>query len=203
MSDERDELRADLERERFARRTIDRALLEAIAARDDLQARIDAYEGHLEEWEEVDRLLDASSLGTPEAKAIRERTPPLLAGVLVRAAQAISRAEEAEAERDRLMEELRWTENTLDNVRMGMAETSAERDRLREMWEEQRAIVKRLHESTLGQLTAERDRLQAVVDAAREMRRLIRGDHVIDEHDCAMAVDAVVDAVDRLDGDDT
>ena len=35
--------------------------------RDDLQARIDAYEGRLEEWEEIDRLIAASSLGGEEA----------------------------------------------------------------------------------------------------------------------------------------
>jgi hypothetical protein len=37
------------------------------------------------------------------------------------------------------------------------------------MWEEQRAIVKRCHESTLGQLRDERDRLRAVVDAVLAM----------------------------------
>lgn len=54
------------------------------------------------------------------------------------------------------------------HLRDALKDVTANRDRLRAMWEEQRAIVKRLHESTLGQLTDERDRLRAVVDAQRD-----------------------------------
>jgi hypothetical protein len=72
------------------------------AQRDALQARIDAYEGRLEEWEEIDRLIAASSLGTPEAEAIRNRTPPGVGMAITKAAQYMARAEEAEFERDRM-----------------------------------------------------------------------------------------------------
>ena len=164
--------------------------------RDDLQARIDAYEGRLEEWEEIDRLIAASSLGGEEAQRVRDSVPPQVGKLITRAMQATMRAEAAEAERDRLravvedvraglptrrFAELEAERDRLRAIVEGEAlqllseedqwrELIAERDRLREMWEEQRAIVKRLHESTLGQLTAERDRLQAVVDAQKAER---------------------------------
>ena len=80
----------------------DEQLRRAIEDRDELQRRIDAYEGRLEEWEEIDRLIAASSLGTPESVAMREQVPPQLSKVLVRAIQAKERADVAEAERDRL-----------------------------------------------------------------------------------------------------
>jgi len=131
------------------------------AERDELQRRIDAYEGHLERWEEIDRLIAASSLGGEEAQRVRDSVPPQVGKALARAVQEAERADRAEDERDRLMEELRWTENTLDNVRMGMAETSAERDQLRAD-----QMVNAEMEVTIRQLEAERDRLRAVVDAA-------------------------------------
>lgn len=77
-------------------------LTETTAERDQLQARIDAYEGRLEAWEEMDRLISQSSLGTPEAVALRERTPPEVARAIVRASEYLGRAEEAEAERDQV-----------------------------------------------------------------------------------------------------
>jgi chromosome segregation ATPase len=99
-------------------------LTETTAERDQLQARIDAYEGRLEAWEEMDRLISQSSLGTPEAVALRERTPPEVARAIVRASEYLGRAEEAEAERDRLRDDYQ-----------GVAELLVERDRLRKVVE--------------------------------------------------------------------
>jgi len=88
-------------------------LTETTAERDQLQARIDAYEGHLEAWEEMAELIAQSSLGTPEAEAIRERTPPGVGRAIVRATEYLARAEEAEAERDRLRKVIEHAIDTL------------------------------------------------------------------------------------------
>lgn len=70
--------------------------------RNELQARIDAYEGAIEEWEEMDDLIKASSLGTPEAEAVRARTPRGVGKAIVLGANYLVRAERAEAECRRL-----------------------------------------------------------------------------------------------------
>lgn len=56
----------------------------------------------------INELIERSSLGTPEAKAIRARTPPAVAHAIVLASGYLRRAEEAEAERDLLRARLRW-----------------------------------------------------------------------------------------------
>ncbi len=91
-------------------------------------------------------------------------------------------------------------------IDQALLDAIAERDRLRGMWEEQRAIVKRCHESTLGQLTAERDRLRAVVDAVRHFIAL----QVTDDHppeDDTAAWEQMIASLEQLDvsptGEDT
>ncbi len=75
---------------------------------DELQARLDAYEGNVEKWEEIRRLIAASSLGTAEAQAIQARTPAGLGRAMTLGAQYLTRAEQAEAECDRLHATLRY-----------------------------------------------------------------------------------------------
>jgi hypothetical protein len=70
--------------------------------RDRLRSRIDAYEGHLQEWEATDAKIRASSLGTEAAQSLRQRTPPEVAKAVVLGSQYLARAEAAEAQRDRL-----------------------------------------------------------------------------------------------------
>jgi chaperonin cofactor prefoldin len=111
-------------------------LAEAVNERDALQARIDAYEGHLEEWEEIDRLIAASSLGTPEAVAMREQVPPQLSKVLVRAIQAQQRADAAEAERDRLRAVVDDPAGPVAKTMEYLGRVEAERDRLRAVVDE-------------------------------------------------------------------
>jgi chromosome segregation ATPase len=117
-------LAAELEKLRDDVTALRMLLTEATAERDQLRARIDAYEGRLEAWEEMDRLISQSSLGTPEAVALRERTPPEIGRAIVRASEYLGRAEEAEAERDRLRDDYQ-----------GVAELLVERDRLRKVVE--------------------------------------------------------------------
>jgi hypothetical protein len=50
---------------------------------------------------EIAGLMSKSSLATPGAKALRERTPPDVVHAIVRASEEMARAEHAEAERDR------------------------------------------------------------------------------------------------------
>lgn len=52
-----------------------------------------------------DELIERSSLGTPEAKAMRSQTPPEVAHAIVRASEYLARAERAEAEVARLQAE--------------------------------------------------------------------------------------------------
>lgn len=80
-----------------------------------------------------------------------------------------------------------------------VAEVVAERDRLRAVVDDVDLQAARDAVTHLEATIAERDRLRAVVDAARRMHGLIRGDHVIGDDECAMAIDAIVDAVDQLD----
>lgn len=68
----------------------------------DLQARINAYEGRLQQWEEMDALIKRSSLGTLEAEAVAAQTPPSVAMAIALGVQYLGRAEEAEAEVARL-----------------------------------------------------------------------------------------------------
>ena len=119
-------------------RLLESELQRTVGERDALQARIDAYEGHLEEWEKIDRLIAESSLGSPEAVAMRAQVHPQLSKVLVRAIQAQERADALEAERDRLQDDLAferqnakalqgYTDQALENA----INAEAERDRLR------------------------------------------------------------------------
>jgi hypothetical protein len=75
------------------------ALKDMRAERDRSRERIAAYEGSLEAWEEMDRVIHQSSLA---AQALIERTPRGVGRAIVLGAQLLGRAEEAEAERDRL-----------------------------------------------------------------------------------------------------
>jgi hypothetical protein len=84
----------------------DDEFLQVVAERDALQARLDAYEGEVEAWEELDRLIADSSLGTPEAVALREQLPPEVSHAIARATEYLVRAEKAETQRDRLAEVL-------------------------------------------------------------------------------------------------
>lgn len=151
--------------------------------RDALQARIDAYEGHLERWEEMDRLIAASSLGGEEAQRIRDRVPPEVGKAIVRAVQEAERADRAEDERDRLRasspEVMARDVDVVDlmnaeygcpdcGVHHACGEIVAERDRLRAIVEGERELRVRLAGARCARDEAidERDRLRAVVDAA-------------------------------------
>lgn len=74
---------------------VEPVLADVIAQRDALQARIDAYEGKLEEAEEIDALIAASSLGTPEAQAAIARVPSMVGRAVARAADYRDRADDA------------------------------------------------------------------------------------------------------------
>lgn len=66
---------------------------EAVAERNELRARLDSYEGAVEERERINQLIADSSLGTPEARAIQARTPRPLGRAIVRAVEEMERAE--------------------------------------------------------------------------------------------------------------
>jgi pimeloyl-ACP methyl ester carboxylesterase len=117
--------------------------LSAEAERDRLRERIDAYEGEMQAWEEMDRAIRESSLGTPAAQSLAERTPWEVGRAIVLGARHLDRAEKAEAERDQLRDQ-------------ALPEAAA--------------IMNRLS-TALGAAEAERDRLRAVVDAARRLLR--------------------------------
>jgi len=51
---------------------------------------------------DMERLIEASSFGTPGAKAARESIPPEVGSAVALAAEYLSRAKEAERERDEL-----------------------------------------------------------------------------------------------------
>jgi uncharacterized protein YcaQ len=72
--------------------------------------------------DDIKKLIEQSSLGTPEARAIRARTSPELARALVAASRCHDRAEAAEAELEALRGAARrlviaakeWTRSTQD-----------------------------------------------------------------------------------------
>jgi hypothetical protein len=126
---------------------------EARAERDQLQARIGAYEGNLQRWEEGRELIRQSSLGTPEAEAVRGRTGPALGMAMALAAEYLARAEAAEAERDRLRFDAKFANDAAEAAAKAVGDMAA---KLSSVLEERE------------QMRAERDRLRAVVDALVE-----------------------------------
>lgn len=71
--------------------------------RNALQARIDAYEGKVEQWEEMDRLIRESSLGSPEAQEYIRQAPTGVGMAIVRASELLGDNEEL----DELVERMR------------------------------------------------------------------------------------------------
>lgn len=130
---------------------VTRALDDLIAERDALQARIDAYEGRLEEWEEIDRLIAASSLGGEEAQRVRDSVPPQVGKLIVRAAQEAERAERAEQERDRLRE---WIAEAANATEATVFEVLAERERLRAVVAAAQAVLAAIDSTVPGRLFA-------------------------------------------------
>ena len=129
-----------------------RCVRELVDERDRLQARIDAYEGRLEEWEAIDRLIAESSLGTEAAQRVRDRVPPEVGKLIVRVIGEAERADRAEDERDELRAKLhelmaRDVDMVDLNVQYGCPDCG-------------------VHHAC-GEIVAERDRLRAVVQAAR------------------------------------
>lgn len=70
--------------------------------RDRLQARLEDYEGDLEAWEMTRAMIEQSSLGTPDAEKMRDRTPLEVGKAIVLGAEYRQRAEKAETEVERL-----------------------------------------------------------------------------------------------------
>lgn len=104
---ERDALVADRDRLLADRPFQHAAILALTDERDRLQARLDAYEGDLKEWEHIEELIRDSSLGTAAAESLRNRTPPGLGKALALGSQYLARAEAAETERGQLRAALR------------------------------------------------------------------------------------------------
>jgi hypothetical protein len=81
--------------------------------------------------EDTRALVDAGSLGTPEAKALRESTPPEVAQAIVQVATWMERAESAEEETEQLRAEV-------DRLKSALADATAAVERvedLQEVWE--------------------------------------------------------------------
>ena len=149
----------------------------------------------MSEHDDIKDLIAQSSLGTPEAMAMRARTPPGLAYAISRAAEEMRRADEAEAERDRLQAELNTANAELEDAHRferDARQVEAELGRLRADIAVQTDAADAAAEAVgamaekLSALLAERDRLRAVVDAAREFgvahdawhARIERGENV-------------------------
>lgn len=122
-------------------------LADVIAQRDALQARIDAYEGKLAAAEEVERLIAASSLGTPEARALRAHTPPLVGRTIVVAATERARADDALDALESMVEQYLYVggADVYDHMFMAPGEEACEvLARLRpDRWEQTRIGIRR------------------------------------------------------------
>jgi hypothetical protein len=116
--------------------------------RDALKARIDAYEGAVEAWEEMGRLIEQSSLGTAEARVAQLAAPEGVGRAIVLGAEYLRERDEARA---KLHELLARDVDAVDlmNVEYGCPDCG-------------------VHHAC-GEIVAERDRLRAVVEIANRV----------------------------------
>jgi hypothetical protein len=114
------------------------------AERDRLQAALDKHGVDVERSERINQLIADSSLGTPGARSLAERTSHDAGYAIRRTSEEMARADAAEAERDRLRTELSALHDVAAVLRDGTEE----------------------YAGVVARVVAERDRLRAVVDAA-------------------------------------
>jgi hypothetical protein len=104
-----------------------------LADRVALAARLAEVEGEVErlrepfaQRERIERLIEASSLGSPEAKAARDRVPMEVGIAITKAADYLGRAKRAEAERDEARAAVERVEGLAGYYERGCADDGVE-----------------------------------------------------------------------------